>query len=124
MFSLSTQLRGSGRRAHFAKGSGKPPDELTLRTGNDLRMTATVNGRPYREGNFADIHWSFAKLVEYASRHPLRTGDVIGSDTVGTGCILELSRSNGGTLYPWLVPGDEVSLTVAHLGTIASTIVE
>lgn len=47
-------------------------------------------------GNLSAIHWSFARLIEYASRGTeLRTGDIIGSGTVGTGCILELSGTHG-----------------------------
>lgn len=102
------------------------PDELEpFRKGNayDLRMTAAVNGRAYSDGNLADIHWSFNELIEHASRGTrLRTGDILGSGTVGTGCILELSRSHGGAAYPWLEPGDRVELHVGHLGSIDVTI--
>jgi len=102
------------------------PDELEpFRAGNgyDLAMTASVNGRPYSAGNLASIHWSFPQLVEHAARGTrLRTGDVLGSGTVGTGCILELSRVHGGDAYPWLTSGDVVELTVDHLGTIRSTV--
>ncbi len=104
------------------------PDELEpLRAGNayDLEMTATVNDRPYSAGNFSTIYWPFATMIEYASRGTeLRTGDVIGSGTVGTGCILELSRVHGTEAYPWLAPGDVVELSIAHLGSIRSTIRE
>jgi 2-keto-4-pentenoate hydratase/2-oxohepta-3-ene-1,7-dioic acid hydratase in catechol pathway len=102
------------------------PDELEpLRAGNayDLQMTATVNGRPYSAGNFSTIYWPFTTMIEYASRGTeLRTGDVIGSGTVGTGCILELSRAHGADAYPWLTPGDVVELSIAGLGSIRSTI--
>jgi 2-keto-4-pentenoate hydratase/2-oxohepta-3-ene-1,7-dioic acid hydratase in catechol pathway len=102
------------------------PDELEpYRRGNayDLVMTATVNGRPYSSGNFADIHYDFGQLIEHAARGTeLRTGDVIGSGTVGTGCILELSRTHGLDAYPWLVAGDVVTLAVAQLGEIRSTV--
>jgi len=102
------------------------PDELEpLRAGNayDLSMTATVNGRRYSEGNFSTIYWSFPRLIEYACRGTeLRTGDVIGSGTVGTGCILELSRTHGSQAYPWLAAGDVVELEVAELGRISTTI--
>lgn len=33
-------------------------------------------------------------------------GDVLGSGTVGTGCLLELTHGKG----PWLQPGDTVEL--------------
>jgi len=102
------------------------PDELEpfrSRKGFDLAMTASVNGRAYSAGNLADIYWSFAELTAYASRGTeLRTGDVIGSGTVGTGCILELSRTGGLDTYPWLRPGDVVELTVARLGSITATV--
>jgi 2-keto-4-pentenoate hydratase/2-oxohepta-3-ene-1,7-dioic acid hydratase in catechol pathway len=101
-------------------------DELApLRQGTafDLRMTASVNGRPYSAGNLADLYWSFGQLLAYASRGTrLLPGDVIGSGTVGTGCILELSAVHGEQRYPWLRPGDEVELAVGQLGSIRSRI--
>ena len=103
------------------------PDELEPhRSGNayDLEMTATVNGKPYSRGNFAAIHYDVGQLIEHAARGTeLRTGDVIGSGTVGTGCILELSRSHGAEAYPWLAVGDVVTLCVARLGEIRATVV-
>ena len=89
----------------------------------DLRMTASVNGRTYTEANFRTIYWRFAELLAYASRGTtLRPGDIIGSGTVGTGCILELSRVHGSEQYPWLQPGDTVRLEVEHVGVIESTL--
>ncbi|MGY1812340.1 fumarylacetoacetate hydrolase family protein [Blastococcus sp. SYSU D00820] len=103
------------------------PDELEpLRAGNgyDLGMRASVNGRPYSKGSMATIHWSFGQLLAYASRGTeLRPGDVIGSGTVGTGCILELSRTHGSDAFPWLAAGDVVRLEADHLGAIESRIV-
>jgi hypothetical protein len=53
-------------------------------------------------GDLADIHWFFPQLVEHACRETrLRTGDVIGSGTVGSGCLLELSRRDPAA-HPWL----------------------
>ncbi len=103
------------------------PDELEhLRAGNAyaLEMTASVNGKLYSRGNFSTIHGRFGQLLAYASRGTvLRPGDVIASGTVGTGCILELSRVHGSEAYPWLRPGDRVRLEVGHLGVIESRIV-
>jgi 2-keto-4-pentenoate hydratase/2-oxohepta-3-ene-1,7-dioic acid hydratase in catechol pathway len=102
------------------------PDELAdVRSGGgyDLAMTTAVNGRPYSAGNWSTLYWTFEQLIAYASRGTrLRPGDVIGSGTVGTGCILELSRVHGPQAYPWLRPGDAVSLTVDRLGSIDATI--
>ena len=103
------------------------PDELApYRGGNaySLAMTAHVNDRLYSQGTFAAIHWSFGQLLAYASRGTeLRPGDVVGSGTVGTGCILELSRVHGEAAYPWLVPGDRVRLEVEQLGAVDARIV-
>lgn len=102
------------------------PDELEpLRAGNayDLAMTASVNGKPYSAGNFSTIYWPFPQLITHASRGTeLRTGDVVASGTVGTGCILELSRTHGLDAFPWLVPGDVVELEIAKIGAIRATI--
>jgi 2-keto-4-pentenoate hydratase/2-oxohepta-3-ene-1,7-dioic acid hydratase in catechol pathway len=103
------------------------PDELgPLRKGKafDLAMVARVNGREYSRGNLADIHWSFGELLSYASRSTqVVPGDVIGSGTCGTGCILELSITHGTEAYPWLLPGDTVELEVAGLGTVTNQVV-
>jgi 2-keto-4-pentenoate hydratase/2-oxohepta-3-ene-1,7-dioic acid hydratase in catechol pathway len=102
------------------------PDELAdVRTdkGYNLAMTADVNGRRYSAGNWSTLYWTFEQLIAYASRGTrLRPGDVIGSGTVGTGCILELSRVHGANAYPWLRPGDQVSLAVDRLGSIDAVI--
>jgi fumarylacetoacetate (FAA) hydrolase len=50
----------------------------------------------------------------------LRPGDLIGSGTVGSGCLLEVKDS---TLRRWLQPGDEVVLAVERLGELRSPIV-
>lgn len=97
------------------------PDELEpVRKGSafDLTMTATVNGRCFSEGNLADLFWSFPEMIAYASRGTqLRPGDVMGSGTVGTGCILELALVHGADTFPYLQAGDEVCLEVQRLGT-------
>ena len=50
----------------------------------------------------------------------LRPGDLIGSGTVGTGCLLEVSDA---TLGRYLEPGDEVVLRVERLGALRNPIV-
>jgi len=104
------------------------PDELEpFRTDRayELTMSATVNGREYSRASLADIYWSFGEMLAYASRGTrLVPGDVIGSGTCGTGCILELSLVHGSDAYPWLKPGDEVVLEVEHLGRMTSRVIE
>ncbi len=92
--------------------------------GFDLLMTAKVNGELYSEGNWSEIYWSMAEHVAYASRNTkLVAGDILCTGTVGTGCILELSLTQG-EKYPWLKPGDVVELEVERLGVLRNRIVE
>ncbi|MFJ4268614.1 fumarylacetoacetate hydrolase family protein [Paenarthrobacter nicotinovorans] len=93
-------------------------------TGFDRAMTLSVNGKEYSRANWADVYFSFGEMVSYASRGTeVRPGDVIGSGTCGTGCILELSRTFSSEEYPWLKPGDEVAVSIEGLGTQRSTII-
>lgn len=104
------------------------PDELEphrTASGYDIGMTVSVNGREYSRGTWGTIFWTFAQMIAYASRGTqLRPGDVIGSGTVGTGCILELGRVHGGEAYPWLAVGDVVEIEVDGLGRQQGRIVE
>src|SRR4051794_32374265 len=59
-----------------------------------LTMRAFVNGKQLSEGNLSQMHWTFAQIIERASYGvTLYPGEVIGSGTVGTGCLLELNGS-------------------------------
>jgi fumarylacetoacetate (FAA) hydrolase len=86
-----------------------------------LDMTAAVNGRVLSRGNAGSMFWTWPQLLAHASRDTtLRPGDVLGSGTVGTGCILELTPEAVGG---WLKPGDVVELTIERLGTLRNPIV-
>lgn len=86
-----------------------------------LAMTASVNGRTLSRGNAGSMHWTWPQLLAQASRDAtLLPGDVIGSGTVGTGCILELTPEAVGG---WLKPGDEVALTIERIGTLRNRVV-
>lgn len=120
---------GPAKGKDFATSLGPwlvTPDELADRRAAkayDLTMTARVNGREYSRGNLADLHWSFGELLAHASRGTeLVPGDVIGSGTCGTGCILELSLVHGSDRYPWLEPGDVVELEVERLGVLRNPV--
>jgi len=87
-----------------------------------LEMTARVNGKELSRGNVATIHHSVPQLIAQASRDAeLIPGDLIGSGTVGTGCILELGPENTGG---WLKPGDVVELEIERLGVLRTPIVD
>ena len=86
-----------------------------------LEMSARVNGRELSRGNVAALHHSIPKMIAYASRDAeLFPGDLIGTGTVGSGCILELGPENTGG---WLKPGDVVELEVERIGVLRTRIV-
>jgi len=86
-----------------------------------VEMTAKVNGKEYSRGNGGSMHWTWPQLLAHASRDTeLRPGDILGSGTVGTGCILELTPEVVGG---WLKPGDVVELTIERLGTLRNHVV-
>lgn len=85
-----------------------------------LEMTARVNGRELSRGNSGAMHWTWPQLLAHASRDVwLQPGDVLGSGTVGTGCILELTPERTGG---WLKPDDIVELTIERLGTLRNQV--
>jgi fumarylacetoacetate (FAA) hydrolase len=85
-----------------------------------LSMTASINGRIVSRGNADSMHWTWPQLLAHASRDArLMPGDVIGSGTVGTGCILELTPEAVGG---WLKEGDVVALTIERLGTLENRV--
>lgn len=82
----------------------------------DLKMTAKVNGEQLSKGNFKDIYYTFHQMIERASDGVrLYPGDIIGSGTVGTGCLLELGSS-------WLKSGDKVELEIEALGVLRNMV--
>jgi fumarylacetoacetate (FAA) hydrolase len=86
-------------------------------------MVARVNGEEWSRGELADLHHGWGDLIAHASRDTrLRPGDLIGSGTVGTGCILELGLVHGRGRYPYLASGDEVELEVDGIGVLRNRI--
>jgi len=102
------------------------PDELAdarQGKGYDLAATAEVNGRELSRWRWSDTHFSFGEMVERASADArLVPTDVLGSGTVGTGCLLEIGEESGFGRY--LQPGDEVVLKVDRLGELRAPVVE
>src|SRR5215204_2059296 len=85
----------------------------------DLKMIARVNGVEMSRGNFSDIYWSIGDILARASQSVmLNRGDVIGSGTVGTGCLYELTKNQG----PWLKHGDVVELEIERIGILKNTV--
>lgn len=124
----STVRLGPAKGKDFASTIGPwlvTPDELADRRhakSYALTATASVNGHELSRGTWADAHFSFGEMLERASADvTLRPGDVIGSGTVGTGCLLEVRESSG--FGRWLQPGDQVTLTVERLGELTSPVI-
>lgn len=89
-----------------------------------LGMRAFINDKQYSNGNMQDMNWTFAQIIERASYGvQLHSGEVIGSGTVGTGCLMELNLSKI-TDNVWLKPGDTIRIEIDHLGTLENRIVE
>jgi len=85
----------------------------------DLTMAARVNGVEMSRGNFKDMYWSFGEILARASESVmLYPGDVIGSGTVVTGFLMELTKFQG----PWLYHGDVVELEIERIGILRNKI--
>lgn len=125
----TTVRLGPAKGKDFAASFGPwlvTPDELAgARRGKGyaLAATAEVNGTELSRGSWSDVHFSFGEMLARASADArLRPGDLIGSGTVGTGCLLEIKDESG--FGRWLQAGDEVTLKVERLGALTNPIVE
>ncbi len=124
----TTVRLGPAKGKDFASSIGPwivTPDELADRRagkGYDLAATAEVNGRCLSRGSWADIHFSFGEMLARASSDAwLRPGDLIGSGTVGSGCLLEIKDESG--FGRWLEAGDVVTLRIERLGALSNPVV-
>jgi len=118
---------GPAKGKDFATSIGPwlvTPDELADARngkGNALAMSAEVNGQETSQGSWSTIHFSFGEMLARASADVrLRSGDLVGSGTVGAGCLLETREA---TLGRYLEPGDEVVLRVERLGELRTPVV-
>lgn len=98
-------------------------------TGNayDLKMKCWINDNLVSEGSLASMNWTFAEIIERASYGvTLYPGDIIGSGTVGTGCLLEINgtgkRKDPAYQEIWIQPNDRISMEVTALGKLENTI--
>ena len=103
------------------------PDELEpyLRDGRlSLDVTALVNEEVIGSGSTAQMDWSFAEVISYASRGvTLTPGDVFGSGTVPTCTLVEhLDPTAPESFRGWLHDGDIVTLRVEGLGETRQTV--
>lgn len=123
----TTVRLGPAKGKDFASTIGPwlvTPDELTdagVGTGYDLAMTASVNGEELSRGTWSSAQFSFGQMLARASADVrLRPGDLVGSGTVGTGCLLEIRDEKLGR---YLQPGDRVTLAIERLGELSAPVV-
>jgi fumarylacetoacetate (FAA) hydrolase len=111
---------GPAKGKDFATALGPvlvSPDELS--SDLDMRAIARVNGEVRTDSRTGSMHYSWEQLLDAAARNTpgLLPGDVLGSGTVGRGCILEHGDER------WLAPGDEVELEIEGIGVLRNRIV-
>ena len=110
---------GPAKGKDFATSLGPElvsPDELPGDL--DMRAVARVNGEVRTDSRTAGMHFGWDELLAAAARNTpgLQPGDVIGSGTVGGGCILEHGDGR------WLQSGDVVELEIEGLGVLRNTV--
>ncbi|MFZ0090438.1 MAG: fumarylacetoacetate hydrolase family protein [Solirubrobacteraceae bacterium] len=111
---------GPAKGKDFATALGPAlvsPDELPA--GLDLRAIARINGEVRTDSRTGGMRYGWDELLATAARNTpgLIAGEVIGSGTVGRGCILEHDDGR------WLQAGDEVELEVEGIGVLRNRIV-
>ncbi|MGW9027108.1 fumarylacetoacetate hydrolase family protein [Streptomyces sp. NPDC055722] len=103
------------------------PDELEefkRDRGYELTMRAWINGQLTSSGSWSSVDWDFDDMITFASRGvALQPGELLGSGTVPTGCLLEAYSHDPDDFRGWLRAGDEVTLEVEGIGRVTNTIV-
>ena len=111
---------GPAKGKDFATSLGPvlvSPDELP--SDLDMRAVARVNGELRTDSRTGGMHFSWEELLAAAARNTpgLRPGEVIGSGTIGHGCILEHGDER------WLQAGDVVELEIEGIGVLRNRVV-
>ena len=87
----------------------------------DLEMLAFINNKKISQDNAKNMHWTFAQIISHISiGTTLYPGDIIGSGTCATGCLLEINLTN--KTNKWLKLNDTVTLEIDGLGKLENKI--
>lgn len=109
----------------------------------DLPMVLTVNGEERSRTNYNTIYhthpttgkrqaWTFPRIMAWLGQQniSMQPGYILGSGTVGNGCIAEftakLDPATGKeltpALYPWLKTGDVVNMDAQGIGVLENRV--
>ncbi len=96
----------------------------------DIPLTLTVNGTVRTKSNYNTVYWSFPKILAFLGRENISVfpGDIIGSGTVGSGCIAEFAakvvddKEVEPAKYSWLKEGDLIEMDAEGIGTLTSQV--
>jgi len=87
----------------------------------NLEMKGYINDNLVSTDNFKNMTWTFSQIIEQISNGVnIYPGDLIGSGTCATGCLLENNLSKNDKT--WLTEGDVVKLEVECLGSLINKI--
>jgi 2-keto-4-pentenoate hydratase/2-oxohepta-3-ene-1,7-dioic acid hydratase in catechol pathway len=108
---------GPSKGKHFACVTGPVITTLDEIPADGLAMRARVNGETWCETTSAQMVWSVAEIVAWASQGEwLHPGTLLGTGTCNGGSTVELDKK--------LAPGDRIELDIDRLGTLANTLGE
>jgi fumarylacetoacetate (FAA) hydrolase len=108
---------GPSKGKDFATSLGPVVVTVDELDGSHGEMIARVNGEERSRGQLSDMYHGWRAMRDHAARNTrLLPGDILGSGTVGTGCILELGDGR------WLHTGDVVELEVEGIGVLRNTV--
>ena len=109
----------------------------------NMEMVLSINGKERSRSNYNTLYhthpvtgkkaaWSFPRLIAFLGQQNItvHAGYVLGSGTVGNGCIAEFmakvdpqtGQELTAAVYPWLAEGDVVTMEVEQLGKLESKV--
>ena len=111
----STGSTASGATGSRPSARGSPPTDSVTPTRTQLEMTLKVNDKVWQNGSTADMIFSPAEIIAFASRFmTLEPGDVIAAGTLdGTGDAAGM----------YLKAGDVMDGSIGELGTLVTPVV-